>query len=104
MSELRDIVRLIDDFAYRHQATGVMLARGQEGGRSAWPEQRQAILDTIDALQTDAYAEGRKDERERCATICLEYAKRHDKGDDHSKAQAWMMLQCAAKIRKGNVE
>lgn len=39
-------------------------------------------------------------ERERCANVCLDYAKRHDKGDDESKAQAWMMLQCAVAIRK----
>jgi hypothetical protein len=62
---IRDVTRLIDDFAYRHKTTGVMWARGQEGGNSTWPEQRKAILDSIDALQTNAYAEGRKDEREQ---------------------------------------
>lgn len=48
----------------------------------------------------EAYTQGRRDEREACAQVCLHYAKSHDKGDDESKAQAWMMLQCAARIRK----
>jgi hypothetical protein len=97
---IRDVTRLIDDFAYRHKTTGVMWARGQEGGNSTWPEQRKAILDSIDALQTNAYAEGRKDERDQCAQLCESYAQSHAKGDDESKAQAWMMLQCAARIRQ----
>ncbi len=39
-------------------------------------------------------------EREACAKLCHDYATRHGlKGDDNEKAQAWMMLQCAAAIR-----
>jgi hypothetical protein len=39
-------------------------------------------------------------EREACAEVCHDYATRHGlKGDDNEKAQAWMMLQCAAAIR-----
>jgi hypothetical protein len=39
-------------------------------------------------------------EREACAKVCHDYATRHGlKGDDNEKAQAWMMLQCAAAIR-----
>lgn len=44
--------------------------------------------------------EARQQERKRCALICRHYAKRHAKDDDESKAQAWMMLQCAAAIEK----
>ena len=41
-------------------------------------------------------------ERERCARVCDDYAAKHGaKDDDDSKAQAWMMLQCAAAIRAG---
>jgi CheY-like chemotaxis protein len=39
-------------------------------------------------------------ERERCAKVCDDYAVRHAKDDDDSKARAWMMLQCGAEIRK----
>ena len=39
-------------------------------------------------------------EREACAQACEDYAQRHAKDDDDSKARAWMMLQCAADIRK----
>jgi hypothetical protein len=38
-------------------------------------------------------------EREECAKVCEEYARKYVKDDDDSKAQAWMMLQCAAAIR-----
>ena len=39
-------------------------------------------------------------EREACAKVCDEYAIKHGlKGDDNSKAQGWMMMQCAAEIR-----
>jgi hypothetical protein len=40
-------------------------------------------------------------ERERAAKVCKDYANKHAKDDDDSKAQAWMMLQCAAAIRSG---
>lgn len=40
-------------------------------------------------------------ERERCAKLCEDYAKSHAKDDDDTKSQAWMMLQCAIKIRGG---
>jgi hypothetical protein len=38
-------------------------------------------------------------EREACSKTCEEYARKYAKDDDDSKAQAWMMLQCAAAIR-----
>jgi len=38
-------------------------------------------------------------EREACAKACEEYAHKYAKDDVASKAQAWMMLQCAAAIR-----
>jgi hypothetical protein len=38
-------------------------------------------------------------EREACAKTCEEYARKYAKDDVASKAQAWMMLQCAAAIR-----
>jgi hypothetical protein len=58
------------------------------------------ILQDRERRLTNAYADGRKDEREQCAQLCEDYAKSHAKGDDESKAQAWMMLQCAVRIRK----
>ena len=39
-------------------------------------------------------------EREACAKACEEYARKYAKDDVASKAQAWMMLQCAAAIRE----
>ena len=55
------------------------------------PEGIRAIAQAIEAA-----------ERERCAKVCDEYATKHGaKDDDDSKAQAWMMLQCAAAIRAG---
>jgi hypothetical protein len=38
-------------------------------------------------------------EREACSKTCEEYARKYAKDDVASKAQAWMMLQCAAAIR-----
>jgi hypothetical protein len=38
-------------------------------------------------------------EREACSKTCEEYARKYAKDDIASKAQAWMMLQCAAAIR-----
>lgn len=38
-------------------------------------------------------------ERDACAKACEEYAHKYAKDDDESKAQAWMMLQCAEAIR-----
>lgn len=43
-------------------------------------------------------------EREACAKVCKEYAVKHAKDDDDRKAQAWMMLQCAAAIRARSQE
>ena len=40
-----------------------------------------------------------QEEREACSRLCEEYAHKYAKDDDDSKAQAWMMLQCAAAIR-----
>lgn len=67
-----------------------------------WPEMADRLYTRAEAqaMMNEAYAEGREDEREQCAQLCEEYAKSRAKGDDESKAQAWMMLQCAAKIRK----
>ena len=48
----------------------------------------------------DAYAAGAKAEREACAKEVEDYAKRHARDDDDTKAQAWMMLQCASQILK----
>ena len=49
---------------------------------------------------TRDYAAGRKAGMEKAAMLCENYAKRHaENGDDYCKAQAWMMLQCAAEIR-----
>jgi len=47
-----------------------------------------------------AFDAGRHAEREACANLCKAYADRHAKRDDDTKAQAWMMLQCAAEIRR----
>lgn len=43
--------------------------------------------------------EAKQEEREACSRLCEEYAHKYAKDDDDSKAQAWMMLQCAAAIR-----
>ena len=55
--------------------------------------------DSIEKLVNGAYAKGAAAEREACAKACEEYARKYVKDDDDSKAQAWMMLQCAAAIR-----
>jgi hypothetical protein len=44
-------------------------------------------------------ADALRDVLEQAAMVCDEYAKNHAKEDDNTKAQAWMMLQCGAKIR-----
>jgi hypothetical protein len=58
--------------------------------------------DEIDRLREHAIVLAettRQVERERCAMLCETYANNHAKDDDDSKARAWMMLQCAARIR-----
>jgi hypothetical protein len=65
MSDTRaKLLAAIDDYASRHFSTGIMHARGQEGGRSQWADQRQALASMVEALQQNAYADGRMDERE----------------------------------------
>jgi hypothetical protein len=45
-----------------------------------------------------AMALAAKEQRERDAAICKTYAIRHAGDSDITKAQAWMMNQCAAAI------
>lgn len=47
----------------------------------------------------EGWLAGSAAEREACAKTCKEYARKYAKDDVASKAQAWMMLQCAAAIR-----
>lgn len=70
-----------------------------------WPahhrERMTERLHTAAQLAAEV-AKARAEERERCAKLCHEYAHKHAKDDDDSKAQAWMMLQCAAAIRQAS--
>jgi hypothetical protein len=65
-------------------------------GLHSWHDLPERAAATIAAIALVQVAE-----RERCAKVCAEYAHTHAKEDDNSKAQAWMMLQCAAVIRAG---
>jgi hypothetical protein len=38
--------------------------------------------------------------REECARICEQYAHYHAKECESAKAESWLILQCAAKIRE----
>jgi hypothetical protein len=60
----------------------------------------KAQRDELAQRMFELVAEAVAAEREACAKVCHDYATRHGmKGDDNEKAQAWMMLQCAAAIR-----
>jgi hypothetical protein len=71
----RDLLSAIDDYASRHFSTGVMHARGQEGGASTWADQRRALAAMLDELQREAYAEGRKDEAEESPATARDAAR-----------------------------
>jgi hypothetical protein len=108
----RDLLSAIDDYASRHFSTGVMHARGQEGGASTWADQRRALAAMLDELQREAYAEGRKDEaetlsqaardvlNERQRQISAEgWTPKHD--DTHGKGEMAAAAACYANpIRK----
>lgn len=74
-------------------------AEGAEG-RSHDTEDRRAdsALKAVMMVVADLLNAERAAERERCANLCKAYAMRYSKQDDNTKAQAWMMLQCAAEI------
>ena len=73
-----------------------ILRMAREAGFAGWLAETPFVTTCFEhfaALVAEA-------EREACAKVCHDYATRHGlKGDDNEKAQAWMMLQCAAAIR-----
>ena len=105
-------IALASGFTERQQADGSMDLNGY-----------------VYAFAEEMYAEGRKVEREACALICEKLSLNHVEAEmsgledgswegtehygqdedsqdwkktaeNHAKATAWMMLQCAAEIRK----
>jgi ABC-type Fe3+ transport system substrate-binding protein len=47
-----------------------------------------------------AWAAADQAAREECATICEQYAHYHANEGESAKAESWLILQCAAKIRE----
>jgi hypothetical protein len=84
----------------QHTPDKCEIAASEEHSRKHYEGAIALLLQEQERKLTNAYAEGRKDERDQCAQLCESYAQSHAKGDDESKAQAWMMLQCAARIRQ----
>lgn len=61
-------------------------------------DESMALVHVMDAAWL-AWQAAVAHEREACAKACEDYAGTHAKDDDNSKANAWMMLQCASVIR-----
>lgn len=72
MSKRDELLAAIDNYANLYFTTGIVHARGQEAGRSRWDDKRRELATMVEALQHDAYAEGRKDEAEEHTTPMLE--------------------------------
>lgn len=69
---------------------------------AAWEASAAATRKTCEVACSQALEYARGDEREQCAAVCETKANENaDKWEgDEAKAASWMMLQCAAAIRK----